>query len=61
MIMTLETKFLRLPHPVPLGHVMDDGWRVCWIGGWAKQRICFVVAVREGQRQPQRRRMIPCR
>ena len=51
MIMTLETKFLRLPHPVPLGHMIDDEWRVCWIGGWDKYRILFVVmAVRKCQR-----------
>jgi hypothetical protein len=20
-----------------------DGWRVCWLGGWDKQRVFFVV------------------
>ena len=50
--MTLETKFLRLPHPVPLGHVMDDGWRVCWLRGWDKHHILFVVmALRKHEQQ----------
>ena len=31
--MAVETKFLRLPQPVPLG-ARIDGWRVCWLGGW---------------------------
>jgi hypothetical protein len=25
-----------------LDHRMD-GWRVCWLGGWDKQRVFFVV------------------
>jgi hypothetical protein len=42
--MRVETKFLRLFHPVPVGdHV--DGWRVCWVGGWDKCRVLFVVMV----------------
>jgi len=20
-----------------------DGWRVCWLGGWDKQRVFFVI------------------
>jgi hypothetical protein len=20
-----------------------DGWRVCWLGGWDKQRVFFLV------------------
>ena len=39
---SLETKYLHLRQPVPLGHRMD-GWRVCWLGGWDKQRVFFVV------------------
>jgi hypothetical protein len=38
----LETKYLHLRQPVPLGHRID-GWRVCWLGGWDKQRVFFVV------------------
>ena len=41
---SLETKYLHLRQPVPLGHRLD-GWRVCWLGGWDKQRVFFVVMV----------------
>ena len=43
--MTLETKFVRLRQPVPLGQKMEDGWRVCWLGGWDKSRLFFIVMV----------------
>jgi hypothetical protein len=39
---SLETKYLHLRKLVPLGHHID-GWRVCWLGGWDKQRVFFVV------------------
>jgi hypothetical protein len=39
---SLETKYMHLRRPVPLGHCLD-GWRVCWLGGWDKQRVFFVV------------------
>jgi hypothetical protein len=29
-------------HVVPMGHRID-GWRVCWLGGWDKQRLFFIV------------------
>jgi hypothetical protein len=38
----VPTKFLRLSHAVPLGHRID-GWRVCWVGGWDRCRVLFVV------------------
>jgi hypothetical protein len=41
---SLEAKYLHLRQPVPLGHRID-GWRVCWLGGWGKQRVFFVVMV----------------
>src|SRR4051794_26852451 len=40
----VETKFLRLYKPVAIGDRID-GWRVCWLGGWDKSRILFVVMV----------------
>ena len=40
--MSLETKYLHLQQPVSMGHRID-GWRVCWLGGWDKQRLFFVV------------------
>ena len=42
--MPVETKFLRLHQPVELGHRID-GWRVCWVGGWDRHRIFYVVMV----------------
>ena len=42
--MEVETKFVRLFKPAALGHRID-GWRVCWIGGWDKCRVLFVVMV----------------
>lgn len=42
--MEVETKLLRLFQPAALGDRLD-GWRVCWIGGWDKCRILFVVMV----------------
>ena len=42
--MEVETNFLRLLKPVALGDRID-GWRVCWIGGWDRCRVFFVVMV----------------
>jgi hypothetical protein len=42
--MHVATKFLRLRQPVELGHRID-GWRVCWVGGWDRHRIFFIVMV----------------
>jgi hypothetical protein len=40
----VETKFLRLRKPAVLGDRID-GWRVCWLGGWDKCRVFYVVMV----------------
>ena len=40
--MHMETKYLRLPTPVTLGSRFDD-WSVCWLGGWAKHRMFYLV------------------
>jgi hypothetical protein len=40
----VETKFLRLRKPVALGDRVA-GWRVCWLGGWDKCRVFYVVMV----------------
>ena len=40
----VETRFLRLRKPVGLRDRID-GWRVCWIGGWDKGKVFFVVMV----------------
>ncbi len=42
--MPVETKYLRLRQPVALG-CRIDGWRVCWLGGWDRQRIFYIVMV----------------
>jgi hypothetical protein len=42
--MLVETKYLRLFRAVELGDDVD-GWRVCWLGGWDKCRVLFVVMV----------------
>jgi hypothetical protein len=42
--MEVETKFLRLFKPAAVGDRID-GWRVCWVGGWDKCRVLFVVMV----------------
>ncbi len=40
----IATKFLRLREPVPWGHEID-GWHVCWLGGWDKCRVFYIVMV----------------
>ena len=40
----IETKLLRLRQPATLGDRID-GWRVCWVGGWDRGKIFFVVMV----------------
>jgi hypothetical protein len=40
-----QTMFLRLFRAVQLGDDID-GWRVCWLGGWDKCRVLFVVMVK---------------
>ena len=40
--MLLETKYLRLSTPVTLGSRFGD-WRVCWLGGWSRGRIFYLV------------------
>jgi hypothetical protein len=40
--MQMETKFLRLRAPVEMGARFGD-WQVCWLGGWAKHRLYYLV------------------
>jgi hypothetical protein len=42
--MRLETKFLRLKTPVTLGSRFGE-WRVCWLGGWTRHRLSYLVMV----------------
>jgi hypothetical protein len=43
--MHVQTKYLRLFREVGLGDDIE-GWRVCWLGGWDKYRVVFVVMVK---------------
>jgi hypothetical protein len=43
-VMWVETKYLRLFREARLGDQID-GWRVCWLGGWDRCRVVFVVMV----------------
>jgi len=47
--MTIETKFLRLRREVPLGYRIE-GWQVCWVGGWDRGRMFFIVMVKKVKR-----------
>jgi hypothetical protein len=40
--MQMETKFLQLRTPVELGSWFGD-WQVCWLGGWARFRLYYLV------------------
>ncbi len=40
--MQMETKFLRVRTPVELGSQFGD-WEVCWLGGWARFRLYYLV------------------
>jgi hypothetical protein len=42
--MQLETKFLRLRTPVTIGSRFGD-WEVCWLGGWTRHRLRYLVMV----------------
>ena len=40
--MRLETKYLRLRGPVIIGSRFGE-WRVCWLGGWTRDRLSYLV------------------
>jgi hypothetical protein len=42
--MRLETKFLRLKTSVTVGSWFGD-WQVCWLGGWTRDRLSYLVMV----------------
>src|SRR5260370_21882157 len=42
--MQVETKYLRLCQRAELGEQID-GWRVCWLGGWGRDRLFYYVMV----------------
>jgi len=54
--MAVQTKFLWLGRAVALGDLIN-GWRVCWLGGWDRCRVFFVVmVVKEHAAVPRSRR-----
>src|SRR5207302_7224139 len=53
--MEIQTKFLRLRAEPALGDRIE-GWRVCWLGGWDRGRVFFVVMVEQKSSQPARAR-----
>ena len=40
----VETRFLRLRKPAEIGDRVG-GWRVCWLGGWDRGKMFFIVMV----------------
>jgi hypothetical protein len=56
--MHVETKFLRLFRAVELGEDMD-GWQVCWLGGWDKCRVLFVVMAKRVTDTPSQELAVP--
>ena len=42
--MQLETKYLRLRTPVTMGSRFGP-WQVCWLGGWTRDRLAYMVMV----------------
>ena len=42
--MQLETKYLRLRMPVTIGSRFGP-WKVCWLGGWTKDGLAYLVMV----------------
>jgi hypothetical protein len=49
----VQTRFLRLYQPAELGDRIE-GWRVCWVGGWDKGEVLFVVMVERVVRAAQK-------
>ena len=50
--MSIQSKFLRLRQPAALGDRID-GWRVCWLGGWDRCRVFFLVMVERQDGSPE--------
>lgn len=40
--MQIKTEYRRLLVPVTMGSRFGD-WRVCWLGGWEKHRLYYLV------------------
>ncbi len=54
--MQVQTKFLWLSRAAAFGGQID-GWQVCWVGGWDRCKVFFVVmVVKEYAASPRSRR-----
>ena len=42
--MQWEAKYLHLRTPVTIGSRFGE-WRVCWLGGWTRYRLSFLVMI----------------
>jgi hypothetical protein len=56
--MQIQTKFLWLPKGAAIGDRIG-GWRVCWVGGWDRCRVFFVVMVMRSASSSSRLSMRP--
>jgi len=56
--MKVQTKFLRLRTPVTLGSRFDD-WQACWLGGWTRHRLSYLVMVVRVPKRTARGREVP--
>ena len=50
----VQTRFLRLRQPAALADRIE-GWTVCWLGGWDKGKIFFLVMVKKVIPRPRRK------
>ena len=57
--MQIETKYLRLRTSVTLDSRFGD-WRVCWLGGWEKHRMYFLVMLVRLGTKKLKKEMPPC-
>ena len=55
--MDVDTKFLRLRKQTTLGDDID-GWRVCWLGGWSRDQLFYMVMVVRAKAGPNSARVI---
>ena len=40
----IETEYLHIREPRELGEQIGE-WRICWLGGWDRMRVFYVVMV----------------
>jgi hypothetical protein len=55
--MDVDTKFLRLRKQTALGDYIG-GWRVCWLGGWSRDQLFYMVMVVRAKAGPNSARVM---